>query len=109
MMRLTGLLALAACAFALTACKGEEDPNVIKVAVAGPQTGQYASLGTQMTTGGETAVADINAAGGVLGKKLKLQVGDDACDPKQAVAIANQMAGDNVALVAGHFCSGSSM
>ena len=108
-MRLTGLIVIATCALALAGCRGEEDPDVIKVAVAGPQTGQYASLGTQMTTGGETAVADINAAGGVLGKKLKLQVGDDACDPKQAVAIANQMAGDNVALVAGHFCSGSSI
>jgi len=109
MTRLTGLLALAACALALTGCDDADDPNVIKVAVAGPQTGQYASLGTQMTTGGETAVADINAAGGVLGKQLELQIGDDACDPKQAVAIANQMAGDNVALVAGHFCSGSSI
>ncbi len=108
-MRLTGLIVIATCALALMGCRGEEDPDVIKVAVAGPQTGQYASLGTQMSTGGETAVADINAAGGVLGKSLKLQVGDDACDPKQAVAIANQMAGDNVALVAGHFCSGSSI
>ena len=109
MIRLTSLLAIAACGIALAACNGEDDPDVIKVAVAGPQTWQYASLGTQMTTGGETAVADINTTGGVLGKKLKLQIGDDACDPKQAVAVANQMAGDNVALVAGHFCSGSSI
>ncbi len=109
MTRLTGLLAIFACGLALASCKGEEDNNVIKVAIAGPQTGQYASLGTQMTTGGETAIADINAAGGVLGKKLKLEIGDDACDPKQAVAVANQLTGDNVALVAGHFCSGSSI
>lgn len=109
MTRLTALLAIFACGLALASCKGEEDNNVIKVAIAGPQTGQYASLGTQMTTGGETAIADINAAGGVLGKKLKLEIGDDACDPKQAVAVANQLTGDNVALVAGHFCSGSSI
>ena len=109
MTRLTGLLAIFACGLALASCKGEEDNNVIKVAIAGPQTGQYASLGTQMTTGGETAIADINASGGVLGKKLKLEIGDDACDPKQAVAVANQLTGDNVALVAGHFCSGSSI
>lgn len=109
MTRLTGLLAIFACGLVLASCKGEEDNNVIKVAIAGPQTGQYASLGTQMTTGGETAIADINAAGGVLGKKLKLEIGDDACDPKQAVAVANQLTGDNVALVAGHFCSGSSI
>ena len=109
MTRLTALLAIFACGLALASCKGEEDNNVIKVAIAGPQTGQYASLGTQMTTGGETAIADINASGGVLGKKLKLEIGDDACDPKQAVAVANQLTGDNVALVAGHFCSGSSI
>lgn len=62
-----------------------------------------------MRNGGELAVADINAAGGVLGKKIDLQIGDDACDPKQAVAVANQMVGSNVALVAGHYCSGSSI
>jgi branched-chain amino acid transport system substrate-binding protein len=54
-------------------------------------------------------VKDINAKGGVLGKKLHLAVGDDACDPKQAVAVANQMANNNVVLVAGHFCSGASI
>jgi branched-chain amino acid transport system substrate-binding protein len=109
MTRLKGLIAVLCGSLALTACNGEEDPNVTTVAVAGPVTGQYASFGTQMTNGGELAVADINAAGGVLGKKLKLEVGDDACDPKQAVAIANQMASEGVALVAGHFCSGSSI
>jgi branched-chain amino acid transport system substrate-binding protein len=36
-------------------------------------------------------------------------IGDDACDPKQAVAVANQMAGDGVVFMAGHFCSGSSI
>jgi branched-chain amino acid transport system substrate-binding protein len=109
MIRVAGLTAALIAGLALAACNGEEDPNVTKVAVAGPVTGQYASFGTQMTNGAELAVADINEAGGVLGKKLNLEVGDDACDPKQAVAIANQMAGDNVALVAGHFCSGSSI
>ncbi|MGB0087724.1 MAG: branched-chain amino acid ABC transporter substrate-binding protein [Rhodomicrobiaceae bacterium] len=81
----------------------------IPVAVAGPMTGEYATFGAQMKAGSEAAVADINAAGGVLGKQLKLEVGDDACDPKQAVAVANKLAGDKVVFVAGHFCSGSSI
>ncbi|RMF36875.1 MAG: branched-chain amino acid ABC transporter substrate-binding protein [Alphaproteobacteria bacterium] len=81
----------------------------IKIAVAGPMTGQYASFGEQMKAGAEQAVADINAAGGVLGQKLALEIGDDACDPKQAVAVANQMAGKGVVFMAGHFCSGSSI
>jgi branched-chain amino acid transport system substrate-binding protein len=81
----------------------------IVIATAGPMTGQYASFGEQMRRGAEMAVADLNAKGGVMGKKLVLKVGDDACDPKQAVAVANQFASDKVVFVAGHFCSGSSI
>jgi branched-chain amino acid transport system substrate-binding protein len=81
----------------------------IVIATAGPMTGQYASFGAQMKAGAEQAVADINAKGGVLGEKLVLEVGDDACDPKQAVAVANQMVGKDIKLMAGHFCSGSSI
>jgi branched-chain amino acid transport system substrate-binding protein len=81
----------------------------INIATAGPMTGQYASFGAQMKAGAEQAVADINAAGGVLGQQLELHIGDDACDPKQAVAVANEMVGNGVVFMAGHFCSGSSI
>ena len=81
----------------------------IVIATAGPMTGQYASFGEQMRAGAEQAVADINAAGGVNGEQLRLEVGDDACDPKQAVAVANQFAADGVVFVAGHFCSSASI
>lgn len=81
----------------------------IKIGVAGPMTGQYASFGQQMKAGAEQAVKDINAAGGVNGEMLELAVGDDACDPKQAVAVANQLVGDGIVFMAGHFCSGSSI
>jgi branched-chain amino acid transport system substrate-binding protein len=81
----------------------------ILIGVAGPMTGQYASFGEQFRRGAEQAVADINANGGVLGEQLELFVGDDACDPKQAVAVANQAAGEGVVFMAGHYCSGSSI
>lgn len=81
----------------------------ISVAVAGPMTGGESAFGRQMKNGADMAVADINAAGGVLGKKLALQVGDDACDPKQARSIAEKLAGSKVSFVAGHFCSSSSI
>jgi branched-chain amino acid transport system substrate-binding protein len=81
----------------------------IRVAVVGPMTGQYAVFGAQMRRGVEMAVADINASGGLLGQKLVLEVGDDACDPKQASAVAGQMASKKVAFVAGHYCSGASI
>ncbi|HYH36727.1 MAG TPA: branched-chain amino acid ABC transporter substrate-binding protein [Azospirillum sp.] len=98
------LAAVAATALGATSAKAD-----IAVATAGPITGQYATFGEQMKKGMEMAVADINAAGGLLGQKLKLEVGDDACDPKQAVAVANQLAKAGVKFVAGHFCSGSSI
>ena len=81
----------------------------ITIAVAGPMTGSEAAFGEQMRRGAEKAVADLNAKGGVLGQKIKLEVADDACDPKQAVAIANQLASKKVALIAGHFCSSTSI
>jgi len=81
----------------------------VTIAVAGPMTGPYASFGEQALKGAQQAVKDINAKGGVLGQKLKLEVGDDACDPKQAVAVANQLVNKGVAFVDGHFCSGSSI
>jgi branched-chain amino acid transport system substrate-binding protein len=106
MIRRTPLLLAAAGAFALGLGTAQAD---IPIAVVGPMTGPYAAFGGQMKAGAEQAVADINKQGGVLGQKLVLEIGDDACDPKQAVAVANQMAAKGVKLVAGHFCSGSSI
>ena len=81
----------------------------ITIAVAGPMTGGESAFGRQLLNGATMAVDDLNAAGGVLGKKLKLEVGDDACDPKQARSIAEKLAGMGIPFVAGHFCSSSSI
>ena len=81
----------------------------LKIAIAGPITGSDAAVGEQMRRGGVQAVQDINAKGGLLGKQLSLSVGDDACDPKQAVAVANKFAVSGVVFVAGHYCSSTSI
>jgi branched-chain amino acid transport system substrate-binding protein len=81
----------------------------ITVATAGPVTGQLAALGAQYSEGAKKAVADINKAGGINGQMLVLEIGDDACDPKQAVNVANQLASKGVQFIAGHLCSGSSI
>src|ERR1700676_2848854 len=77
--------------------------------VAGPMTGNEGSFGRQLKNGAEQAVADINAAGGVLGKQLKLEIGDDACDPKQAKSVGEKFANMKLPFVAGHYCTGSSI
>lgn len=81
----------------------------VRIATVGPMTGSNASFGAQMKAGAEQAVADLNKAGGVNGQQVVLEIGDDACDPKQAVSVANQMASRKVVFVAGHFCSSSSI
>lgn len=97
-----------AAAFSLAAFAGAANADLV-VAIAGPMTGQYASAGDQIRKGAEMAVADINAKGGVLGQKLILEVGDDACDPKQAVSVANTMVNKKVVFMHGHWCSSSTI
>jgi branched-chain amino acid transport system substrate-binding protein len=82
----------------------------IKIGVAGPMTGANASFGEQYMKGAQAAADAINKTGGVNGEQIVLVAGDDACEPKQAVAIANRLADqDKVAGVVGHFCSSSTV
>src|ERR1700734_33018 len=80
----------------------------VTVAVAGPMTGGESAFGRQMKNGAEQAGKDLNAAGG-LGKKLTLEIGDDACDPKQARSVAEKFASAKIPFVMGHYCSSSSI
>lgn len=100
-----------ALAFGLAAVPAAGAKAEIVIATAGPMTGQYAVFGEQMQIGAEKAVRDLNAAGGVLGQTVVLQVGDDACtdDPEKARAIAEQLVRSNASFVAGHWCSGTSI
>ena len=52
-----------------------------------------------MKNGADMAVADINAAGGVSGKKLALDAEDDACDPKQACSVAEKIGSSKIPFV----------
>ena len=81
----------------------------VKFAVTGPITGPNAAFGAQLKNGVEQAVEDINAAGGILGQKIVLTIGDDVSDPKQGVSVANKFAGDGVKFVVGPFNSGVTM
>ena len=84
--------------------------DVIKIGVAGPFTGANAAFGDQLWIGATEAAAMINASGGVNGKQIELIQADDACEPKQAVAVANRLVDqDRVAAVVGHFCSSSTI
>jgi branched-chain amino acid transport system substrate-binding protein len=81
----------------------------VKLGIGGPITGGAAAFGAQLKMGAEQAVEDINAAGGVLGKKMSVATGDDASDPKQGISVANKFVGDGVTWVVGHFNSSVSI
>jgi branched-chain amino acid transport system substrate-binding protein len=93
-----------ALAFALAA-SGHATAEV-KIGIGGPITGGSAAFGAQLKNGVEQAVEDINAAGGILGQKIVVSVGDDRADPKEGVSVANKFVGDGVKYVIGHFNSG---
>ncbi|HYG86832.1 MAG TPA: branched-chain amino acid ABC transporter substrate-binding protein [Azospirillum sp.] len=105
-MRRSLLLSIALLA---SAAAGPLQAADLPIALVGPMTGQLAAIGEQMKRGAQAAIDEINAKGGVQGYTLKIEVGDDQCDPKQAVAVANQMVSKGVQFVVGHACSGSSI
>ena len=81
--------------------------DTIKIGIAGPETGPVTQYGDMQFMGAKQAIKDINAKGGVDGKMLEAKEYDDACDPKQAVAVANKVVNDGVKFVVGHLCSSS--
>ncbi|MBK8452828.1 MAG: branched-chain amino acid ABC transporter substrate-binding protein [Thiofilum sp.] len=84
--------------------------DAVKIGVAGPHTGANAAFGEQFWKGAEAAAKDINDAGGINGAMIELVKADDACEPKQAVAVANRLVdNDKVTAVLGHFCSSSTI
>jgi branched-chain amino acid transport system substrate-binding protein len=95
--------------FVFTASLGEPAQAEVLIGVAGPMTGKNAWFGEQIERGAALAVADLNAAGGVLGEQVELITVDDYCDPAQAVAAARKLVSDGVIFVVGHYCSGASI
>jgi branched-chain amino acid transport system substrate-binding protein len=104
-MRKLLMLGMTLSLFAATSARADD----LVIAVIGPLTGPLAAIGDQFKAGAQTAADAINAKGGVLGRKIRIQLEDDQCDPKQAVSVANRVAGDGVRFVDGHACSGSSI
>lgn len=87
---------------------GDSDGEIL-VGVILPVTGNNATDGKDMLNAMEMAVEEVNNDGGVLGKKIKLEVADDACDPQTATTAANKLVSMEVVAVVGGYCSGSTL
>lgn len=83
--------------------------QALKVGALNPYSGPMALYGTELTRGYELAVDRINAAGGVLGRKLELVRGD-VSNPQQGIATVEQLVSkDKVDLFVGTYISGISL
>jgi branched-chain amino acid transport system substrate-binding protein len=69
-------------------------PATIKIAVMAPLTGNLANIGEQFKQGVELKARQVNAAGGIDGKKVEIKYFDDKADPKEAANIAQLILGD---------------
>ena len=85
----------------VTGCGGNSDApstsgkpgDAIKIAFLGPLSGGIASSGVDLLNAATLASDEINAAGGVLGRRIELVPVDDACDPQAATAAAQKLSG----------------
>lgn len=95
----------------LVGCSGGTSNNdVIKIAVAGPMTGDNAEYGIGFRNAAELMAKKWNDNGGVLGKKIVIESYDDKNSGEEAASIAQKIVSDSgYAGVIGHFASGVCM
>src|SRR5215470_13550356 len=76
-------------------------PNIIELSGAG------ATVGNNWRNGSSLAVEEINAAGGILGRKIQLEFVDTASDPGKARAAIQRALDDDPVAILGPIYSGS--
>ncbi|MBC6457523.1 branched-chain amino acid ABC transporter substrate-binding protein [Actinomadura sp. HBU206391] len=107
---LAAVAATSACGQGVLGDKSEsDDKGPIILGMNTPMSGSSAEIGPYMKNGAQLAIDEINAKGGVLGRKLQLRAEDDACDPKTATAAANKLVAAGVKASVGGYCSGATL
>lgn len=95
-------------AVVLAGCLAGVCQNTVRVGIVLPLTGSQAAFGEALKSGYFIALDEINAKGGVLGKKLELDFYDDQSKPDQAVqGVSKLVDQDHALLLIGSFSSES--
>jgi branched-chain amino acid transport system substrate-binding protein len=81
--------------------------DTIKLGVPGAHSGDLASYGLPTVHAAKLVVDDVNAKGGVLGKKVEILQEDDQCKPEVAANVGNKLVSDGADIILGHICSGA--
>jgi len=84
---------------------GQGSQGAILIGVPVPLSGEYASAGTDILHGAQLAAKDINASGGVNGRKIQVVSQDDACQASTGSQAAQKLISQGVVAAAGGYCS----
>ena len=91
----------------LVAISSSRSNSNIKIGAIYPLTGGLASYGEPSQKAAQLAADEINAAGGINGKKLEIDFQDHKCDPKTAVSVLQQLTGEGVKVFTSAACTGA--
>lgn len=86
-----GFVVVVALAIVLIVTQTRREPKVIKIGAILPLTGDNAQWGIPPRKGAELAIKEINATGGIKGKKLVLLAEDTRCEPGAGVSAFNKL------------------
>jgi len=89
--RTSGMASLAVALLIGVLAARPEAQQTIKIGVIQPLTGAFAASGTYVSNGARIAADEINAAGGVLGRKIELVVEDNKSNPTEAASVAEKL------------------
>jgi branched-chain amino acid transport system substrate-binding protein len=103
-----GSLGVFLCVFLAAGCQKSGGGDTIRIGVITSLTGNLAAFGEAHKNGYAIALDELNAKGGVLGKKLELDVYDDQSKPDQAVqGVSKLVDQDHVTIILGSYSSES--
>ncbi len=100
-MKKLGVLALLLCVMFGTA----HGADTVKIGLMGPMTGSWASEGQEMKQVLDLLAEELNAKGGIAGKKVEVVTEDDGGDPRTAALAAQRLATQGVVAVIGTYGS----
>ncbi len=91
----------------LSGCAKKKEAEVIKIGVPGAHSGDLASYGLPSAHAAKLVVDEVNARGGINGRKIVILQEDDVCKPEVAANVASKLLSEKVDVVMGHICSGA--
>ncbi|WP_165964163.1 branched-chain amino acid ABC transporter substrate-binding protein [Actinomadura sp. KC216] len=88
---------------------GSGGSGAIKIGVPAPLSGDSASAGQDILAAAKVAADEINKAGGVDGRDIRIVEADDQCSAQQGAQAAQKLLNSGVVAVAGGYCSSAAV